>query len=322
LTKKDLVVGIDLGGTKFRACLADTAGSVLRRESWPTEAEQGPQAVMARLREAVREIAAGEGLERVAGIGFGAPGPLDPWQGIIIQPPNLPGWDRVPLREEMQRDLGVPVYVGNDANLAALGELFFGAGRGLHNIVYFTVSTGVGGGVIVDDRLLLGSTGLAAELGHMVVDASGPLCNCGNSGCLEVLASGTAIAREARAGIRKGVSTLITSLVQGEDDEVDALVVEKAARQGDPFAAKLMETAARYMGIGIVNALHIFDPEMVIIGGGVSQAGDLLFRPMLAEVKRRAMKAYWEKVSIVPAGLGDDSGLMGALALAISETRR
>ncbi len=317
--QRDLIVGIDLGGTNFRVCLADGAGNLLRRGSWPTHAEQGTAAVLGRLQSAVREIVAGEGLARVAGVGMGAPGPLDPRRGIIIHAPNLPGWVNVPLRDHMQAGLAVPVYVGNDANLAALGEHYFGAGRGCAHLVYITVSTGIGGGVISDGRLLLGARGLAAELGHMVIVAHGPRCSCGNFGCLEAVASGTAIAREARLRLQDGAPTAIRELVNDDLEQVSAAIVERAARRGDELALGLLREAGTYLGIGVVNALHLFDPEVVIIGGGVSRAGDLIFQPMLETVRARAMAGYRERINVVPAALGDDAGLLGAVALVLSE---
>lgn len=322
MAEKDLVIGVDLGGTRFRVCLADMAGRILYRQSWLTPAEEGPEAVLASLQIAAKEVAAAESLSRVAALGLGAPGPLNPWTGVLIEPPNLPGWNNVPVRQIMERGLGIPVFVGNDANLAALGELYYGAARGLRNIVYLTVSTGVGGGVIVDGRLLLGRSGLAAELGHTTVDASGPPCGCGNYGCLEALASGTAITREAKSRIRDGIETAVLALAGGDVDAVDAVMVEKAAREGDVFALSLLRAAGRYLGIGVANILHTFEPEMVIIGGGVSNAGSLLFDPMWDELRRRVMTpAYLEDLKIVTPELGDDAGLMGAVALAISELK-
>lgn len=319
MKSKGLIVGVDLGGTRFRVCLARPDGTVLERRSWPTEAEAGPESVINRLAEAILSFTEPEGKERVIGVGLGAPGPLNPWEGVIIRPPNLPGWDRVPLRDLMVARLNLPVYLGNDANLAALGEFHFGAGRGVRHVVYMTVSTGIGGGVIVDGRLLLGSTGLAGEIGHMTIDPSGPRCNCGNFGCLEALASGTAIAREARARLREGAPTLLAQLAHGDPDNVDAAMVENAARQGDVFAATLMHQVAEYIGIGVVNVLHLFDPEMVIIGGGVSRAGTLIFDPIEDTIQRRAMVGYRNRARVVPAELGDDAGLMGAVALVASE---
>jgi len=322
MTERDLIVGIDLGGTQFRVCLADATGTIIRRQRWDTNAQAGPSAVIERMEAAVRETVAPEGLARVAGIGVGAPGPLNPWQGVVLGAPNLPGWNAVPLRDMMQNGLGVPVYLGNDANLAALGELYFGAGQGLRNIVYITVSTGVGGGVISDGHLLLGANGLAGEIGHMTIEANGPRCACGNLGCLEALASGTAIAREARARLATGTQTAMRDLAHGDPERVTAVLVEQAARQGDAVAAAILHTAATYLGIGVVNVLHLFDPEMVIIGGGVSQAGELVFDPVFEVVQQRAMLPYRARTRIVRAQLADDAGLMGALALVMSEGGR
>lgn len=322
MVEKDQVVGVDLGGTRFRACLIDREGNILRRRSWPTEAEGGPDHVIRRLSAGVLEVCAPDGLARVAAVGLGAPGPLDPWLGVILSTPNLPGWDQVPLRDLMQSELGLPVVLGNDANLAGLGELYFGAAKGLKDVVYLTVSTGIGGGVITDGRLLLGAHGLAGELGHMTILPDGPLCGCGNHGCLEALASGTAIGRAARARLRSGEPSRLLRLVEGDIDRVDAELVARAAAEGDALADEVFQSAATYLGIGVANILHAFDPEMVVIGGGVSQAGEMLFGTVRRVVQERAMPAYRATANIVPAALGDDAGLMGAAALALAELKR
>ncbi|MCL4466344.1 MAG: ROK family protein [Chloroflexi bacterium] len=317
--ERDLVVGIDLGGTRFRVGLFRTDGKMIRRQGWATEAAAGPHAVIDRLATAVRETCAREGLARVVGVGLGSPGPLDPWRGVVLETPNMPGWHNVPLKEEMETRLGLPVHVNNDANLAALGESSYGAATGLRDVVYFTVSTGIGGGVLVDGKLLLGAHGLAAELGHTIILPEGPLCGCGHRGCLESVASGTAIAREARLRLARGDPSSLLGMSQEDLATVDAEMVARAAAAGDPLAGEVFDTAAGFLGLGVVNALHTFDPEIVVIGGGVSLAGDLLFRPVRRVVSERAMVPYRDRAPIVPAALGDDAGLYGAAALVLTE---
>ena len=318
---KDLIVGVDLGGTRFRVCLANREGVILERTSTLTLADEGPDAVIHRLVEGVRFVLRERDAGSVLGLGLGAPGPLDPWAGVVLHAPNMPGWRDVPLRDRLQDALGIPSFVNNDANLAGLGELYFGAGQGLTDLVYITVSTGIGGGVIAGGRLLLGGHGLAGEIGHMVIQTNGPLCGCGNYGCLEALASGTAIARETRARLEAGAQSAILALAGGAIERVDAAVVERAAREGDALAGEIMREAGTYLGIGIVNVIHLFDPQMVIVGGGVSRAGALIFGPAQAVLDSRLLAGFKGKCSIVPAALGDDAGLMGSVALVLAETR-
>jgi glucokinase len=312
------IVGVDLGGTQIRAALADEQGKILRRTSCLTLAEEGLEPVLGRIKGAIYEVMGSAERGQVQGIGVAAPGPSDPWKGIITEAPNLPGWENVPLKDLMEEEFSLPVVVGNDANSAALAEQRFGAGQGIADLIYITVSTGIGGGIIVDNRLLLGALGFAAEVGHQTLEAHGPRCNCGNVGCLEALAAGPAIARCAKEFIKTGIGTSIADLVGGDLDRVTAKVVNQAAQAGDPIAIELFRQAGFYIGVGIVNLLHLFNPSLIIIGGSVTKAGDLLFEPIRATVRERAMaRYYWENTPIVPAALGDDVGLLGAVALVL-----
>ncbi|MBL7183181.1 MAG: ROK family protein [Anaerolineae bacterium] len=313
-----LIVGVDLGGTQIRAALADGEGRITRRTSCLTLAEEGLKRVMGRIKGAIYEVMGSTERGQVQGIGIVAPGPLDPRKGIIMDAPNLSGWKNVPLKALMEEEIGLPVVVGNDANLAALAEQRFGAGQGVADLIYITVSTGIGGGIIVDNRLLLGAQGLAGEVGHQTIEAHGPRCNCGNIGCLEALAAGPAIARRARELIRTGIVTTIADWVGGDLDKITAKEVNQAAQAGDPVAIELFRQAGFYIGVGIVNLLHLFNPSLIIIGGSVTKAGDLLFEPIRATVRERAMAGYyWENTPIVPAALGDDVALLGAVALVL-----
>lgn len=280
------------------------------------------------------------------GIGVGAPGPLDSRTGIVFSPPNLKGWRNVPLRQLLYDEFNLPVYLGNDANLAGLGEHVYGAGRGVPDMVYVTVSTGIGGGVIIGGRVLEGVSGTAGEIGHMTIDIHGPRCNCGNTGCLEVLASGTAIARRAAEVIEEGLGEGILAVAREqaaqrnpltdlagssrlspkaetaplpEPIQVDAAVVVEAARRGDQVAAGIMRRAAENVGVGMVNIIHLFNPALIVIGGGVSKAGPLLFEPVERIVRERAMEVPRRAVRIVRAELGENVGLLGAAAHAIQQ---
>lgn len=309
----NLAVAVDLGGTRFRVAIVDRRGRLVERVSHPTEAADGRDAVIARVLDAVRTTVTAARVRRPAGLGVGVPGPVNPWTGVVASAPNLPGWRDVPFKQILEAALDLPVHVGNDANLAALGEHAYGAGRGDDDLIYLTVSTGIGGGIIADGRLVLGTAGLAGEPGHMTILPDGPACNCGNHGCLEVLASGTAIGREARRRIAAGEAT---ALAQQPIDTVDAAAVARAAQAGDPLAADVFGAAMAYLGIGVASLFHLFNPRSVIIGGGVANAGDLLFLPVREAVRRRCMPAYRHDTRIVPAKLGDDVGLLGAAALA------
>jgi len=313
-----LIVGVDLGGTQIRAALADDEGSILRRTSCLTLAEEGVKPVVGRIKGAIYEVMGATEREQLQGIGIVAPGPVALRKGIVRDAPNLPGWKNVPLKTLMEAEFGLPVVVGNDANLAALAEQRFGAGQGVSDLIYITVSTGIGGGIITDNRLLLGAQGFAAEVGHQTIEAHGPRCKCGNIGCLEALAAGPAIARCARELVRTGIGTAIADLVGGDLDKITAKVVNQAAQAGDPVAIELFRQAGFYIGVGIVNLLHLFNPSLIVIGGSVTKAGDLLFEPIRATVRERAMASYyWENTPIVPATLGDDVGLLGAVALVV-----
>ncbi len=309
----------DIGGTQIRAALCDASGRIHHRAHTLTYAREGRDAVIRRIQETLTQALGGLPLHQVRGIGVVAPGPLDPQTGVIVFAPNLPGWENVPLRQILRDYFGLPVSVGNDANLAALGEHRFGAGRGVQNLIYITVSTGIGGGVIADGRMLLGARGFAAEVGHHTIEADGRQCNCGNIGCLETLASGPAIARMAREAIAEGAASLLREMVNGQLDQITSRLVYEAALQNDALAIETLRRAGRYLGIGIVNLLHLFNPEMIIIGGSVAKAGDFLFVPMWEVIRARSHPIYWEQLRIVPPELGDDVGLLGALALVLSD---
>jgi glucokinase len=311
----ELVVGLDLGGTQIRTVLADQSGKVYVRETILTQAHEGPNSVLARIRRAI-EVVLPQG--PVLSIGAGTPGPTDPYQGVLLMGPNLPGWRNVNLREELGSYFQVPVYVGNDANLAGLAEHRYGAGRGVSHMVYITVSTGIGTGVIIDGRMLLGRQGLAAELGHMTIDAEIEQHGDNVVGTLEGLSSGPNIARRAQALLRNGAVSRVLELADGQIDAVTPRLLNVAAREGDAFALTQYRQAARYLGVGITNILHIFNPDRVVIGGGVwMHARDLMEEIVWATIRARAQSPeYWQGLSIVSAALGEDVGLLGAVALA------
>jgi len=248
---------------------------------------------------------------QVASIAAACPGPMDPINGIIIEPPNIPEWKYFPLQEFLADTFKVPVAINNDANLAAYGEWYFGAGKGISNLIYLTISTGIGGGIILDNKLFIGSAGFAGELGHTTLVHNGPECSCGQYGHLEAFASGPSIVRWVKSQLEDEV--LKEHFPVGD---LDAKLISEAAESGNELALAAYERAGKYIGLAIADFLHIFNPSRIIIGGGVSRSGDLLFEPIRRAVKKFAISdVYLENLEIVPAALGDDSGLLGALVL-------
>ncbi|HEX2924306.1 MAG TPA: ROK family protein [Chloroflexota bacterium] len=313
-------IALDLGGTRFRVAVGTRKGDLQWRRSDFTRAERGLDPVLGTLYAAVDEaVVSVNGTGPVSGIAIAAPGPLDPNTGVIYDPPNMPGWDMVPLRQLFESRYRTNVHVANDANLAAVGEHRYGAGKGCSQMVYVTVSTGIGGGVIVDNRLLLGFGGFAGEVGHMSVDMNGERCKCGNTGCLEWLASGTSIARRAREMVESGVPTSLSSLTP---EEITAKRVTEHATHGDLACRRLIHDVGVALGVGIVNLAHLFNPQKVILGGGVSlNAGPILWDAIRGTVQSRAMESCRRGLEILPAALGDDAGLLGGIAIATGFAR-
>jgi len=322
MTTSSIFIGVDLGGTNIRAArfIGDHHHPEAKSKR-PTQASEGYEAVMQRIEQTIRDVAPAN-LKEVAGVCISGPGPLDPYQGLVLRAPNLPGWENLPLKKIMEERLGCPVFIGNDANLAALGEWKFGAGRGHNDVLYLTISTGIGGGVITGGRLLLGARGLGAEVGHMLAVPDGPLCSCGQRGHLEAIASGTAIGRTAQFKLRAGADSQIREMVKGDLNQVTGIIVGQAAQAGDQFAQKLIAEAGMLIGRTVASLLHAYNPSIVIFGGGVSLLGDILLETVRAAIREYSMSdVYWRDYPIVPAALGDDAGLVGAGALAMEETK-
>jgi glucokinase len=294
---KDLTLGIDLGGTQLRVAVVDRSGKILRRAALATDVAGGPKAIIEQMIKLASDV--GDGFQdRIGAAGVSSPGPLDLERGRTSDLPTLPGWFDFPLRDTLAERLVLPVVLENDGIAAANGEWKFGAGRGLNHLVYVTVSTGIGGGVVVDGHLMHGRRGMAAHVGHMMIAPDGPICGCGGKGCLEALASGTAFGVAARAA--------------GFTDGKHAV---ELARAGDEKAKGLVDQEAQWLGYGFASLLHLYSPERLIIGGGLSAALDLMMPVIRAQIDRHAMPAF-RAVEIVPATLGDNAGLIGAAALA------
>jgi len=314
------LVGVDIGGTKVAVGLVPVAGGEVRGiRRWPTDPLRGPEAVVADIaemvREAVDEVAASGERPELAGTGVGCPGPIDRTTGRIVESPNL-RWIDVPLRDLIAERLSGPVHLDNDANCATWGEWWRGAGRGARSMIGVTVGTGVGGGCIIDGRLVHGVSDGAGEIGHTTVHVSGRRCACGNEGCLEAYASGPAIAARAREGIERGASSRLAEMVGHDLAEISAETVFEGAVAGDPFALEVLGEAARFLGVGIANVINLLNPSVVVIMGGVTRAGDHLFTPVRQEVRRRAFRGLVDACAVVPAQLGQSAGLVGAAGLA------
>ena len=315
----DRVLGVDMGGTHIRAAAIapEGPGRILVRRQVRTEAAAGLDAVVGRLAAVVAEAAAAAAVPPDAPVGVALPGPVDPRTGVVSFAPNL-GWRDVPIRDLLRERLGRPVIAGNDANAAALGEWRYGAGEGTRHLVFLICGTGVGGGIIVDDRLIVGKDGLASEPGHMSVAIDGPLCHCGARGCLEAFAAGWAIARDAQQLLDSGMPSVLTQMLAEGRGELSGALVAVAAREGDGLALEVLARAGRALGFGVASLAHIFNPEIVIVGGGVIAAGDLLFGPMHEALARQLLAPFGRDFRVVPSELDQDAGLYGAAVLALS----
>jgi len=313
---KQLIVGVDVGGSKINAVLADTNGNIEARSSKDTLADEGPEAVIGRIIEAIGQLTSEV---EVTGIGIGAAGAHDSQIGVITCSPNLPGWHNIPLRDIIQREFGLPTYLQNDCTLAALGEHRFGAGVGVDNLVYVGLGTGIGGGIIADGQVYTGTSGAAGEIGHMIIDVNGSPCKCGSYGCWENFASGRAVAQEAVRQMEAGVPTAVRRYAGGDVNRVTAQTVFQAAQDGDYIAHEIISRTAYYVGIGLVNLVNIFNPELILIGGGLSNMGSLLLDPAIEVVRERAFGISAKAVRIELVQLGDDAGALGAVALVLQK---
>jgi len=317
------ILAVDLGGTKIFMAIISGSGEIMVKKQCLTLADEGSQPVINRLFSAIDRLLNVKDMElsQLGGISIAAAGAINSDKGIITLSPNLPGWNNIPLREIVQENYRINTFLINDADAAALGEHRFGVGRGVDNLILLTVGTGIGGGIIINGELYSGSNGSAGEIGHMTIDVNGPRCTCGNVGCLEMLASGTAIAREAIQRINHGEKSSLTEIACGKTGDITAEKVGVAARDGDPLALDVISAAATYLGVGMVNLVNIFNPEMIVVGGGVARMGDLLLEPARRVVQERAFPISAQAVRIVTAQLGNEAGMYGAASFALNQGR-
>lgn len=309
----ECIIAVDLGGTRVRAARLNHALEIELRQEMLTEDERGLDATLVRIQDMIRAVWPTDGTP-VAGIGVSAPGPLNPMTGVVVMPPNLKGWHNVPLGSILRDAFDVPVYVGNDANVAGLAETVMGAARGCRHVIFITVSTGIGSGMIIDGKMLLGKVGLAAEAGHIVMVVDDRVTSW------EKEASGPALAHKARARIEAGEESMIPDLVHGQFADITGATIGRAAQQGDPLALDIVREGGRIVGLGLVSLLHLFNPEIVVIGGGVSNLGDLLFAPMWEAIRANCLdKSYWQDLRIERAALGENVSIIGAACLVLTQ---
>lgn len=310
------ILGIDIGGTNLVVGAVTEDGTGMRGyHTEPTGAPDGPDVVINRIiamaNTAIATTRAEDPAAQILGVGIGSPGPLDRDKGLVIFTPNL-RWKNMPLRDRIAKGLGLEAALDNDANCAMLGEHWVGAARGAKNAVCITIGTGIGGGIVVDGNLVHGASDVAGEIGHITIEVNGRRCGCGNDGCLEAYASGPAIARRAMESIDAGASSDLPIMVNGQPSAITAQTVFEAAARGDALADEVVRDTARYLGVGIANMLNIMNPEVVVVCGGVTLAGDHLFVPLRREVARRAFKPAVDACRIVPGALIGTAGVVGA----------
>jgi glucokinase len=312
--KKRLFIGVDVGGTKVAAGLVDANGEISAQVRVAmvsnSSAKRGLQSVLSAISHVIPQKA-----DAVAGIGICAPGPLDPTTGIILNPPNVPCWRDYPLAAAVQKLHHVPVKVDNDANAAALAEARWGAARGYRNVFYTTIGTGIGTGIVFDGKIYHGRTGSAGEGGHMSIDYRGPVCACGKPGCIEVFASGTAVARRAQEEIASGVSSRLLEVAGGDPAAITGSTVGKALDLGDALARKIVADAIERLALWLGNVIDLLDPEVIVIGGGAAALYQPFFGKIRELIPRYSVNPRAQEVSIVPARYGTDSGIAGGAAL-------
>lgn len=319
LMDKDYFLVIDIGGTKIRSAIGDSRGHVLKKVKSFTQTRAGAKTIISDLFTMSDQVISLTGIDLsvLKGVGISFGGPVDFKKQKILRSQHVSGWDNLNLAKVFSVKYNLPAIIDNDANVAAFGEKVFGAGKKVDNLFYLTISTGIGGGVILDGKIWHGAHSLAGELGHCIIDRNGPQCSCGKKGCLEAMASGTGLARNVITELKNNskLKTKIRRLVSNKLNQVTAITIYQAARQEDAYAKKIVDQSIANLALGISNAINIFDPQLIVIGGGITNEGEMFFEPLKKYVSEFSMFKKAFPVQIVPARLGDDAGLKGALAL-------
>ncbi len=315
------VVGVDIGAAKMRSVVVDLEANVITGATHPTHPEEGKEKTLKKVMDIINEVVEQSGVnwDKIKGIGIGLSGIIDHKSGVCLFWPDVEGWENVPLKEIVEDKFGLPVQIDDSARTMALAESWCGLAKEVENFIFINLGIGVGAAIFFHSQLYRGTGGTAGELGHMTIDENGPRCSCGNYGCLETLVSGPAIARRARKALKDGVISIMSKLAGGKLENVTSEIVVEAAKRGDKLAFNLMEKTGEYLGIGIANAINIFNPQLVIIGAGVSKAGDLILDPLKRTVKKRALQVASSAVEIKISKLGDRSGALGAATLILKD---
>ncbi len=309
------IIGVDLGGTYIKAGSVSKDGNLLNESSIPSMGEVGPEAVVSQIAKAVEAIKQKHPGEELLGVGIGSPGIVDLDGGTVKYPPNLANWKVFRLGEEVSKMIGARVEVENDANAAAVGEMKFGAGKGLQNFIMITLGTGVGGGFIIDGKVFRGETGGAGEIGHTTINFDGPLCGCGNHGCVEAYVGQKYLSRRVAEQLKDHPGSLINKLIAGDTDKLEPKIISQAADQGDEFALRIWKEVGMYIGTAVASSFNLFDVTTLIVGGGVASAGKPLFDSIAATVKERVLTSLKPRVKIFKARLENSAGVIGAAAL-------
>ena len=303
-------VGLDLGGTFIKVGLVDEEGRILKKKQLPTLAEKGRNNVLSQMEKGVREVMEGE----VKGIGIGTPGIVDR-RGVVYSAPNLPEWDKLNLKKYFEEKFSLPVEIENDVNAITWGEYLFGAGKRSRCMVCITLGTGLGGGIVIEGKLLRGGEFSAVELGHIPINYKGPLCKCGNRGCIERYVGAQYIVAMAKREIHRGRKSKIEEIVRGDLKKITPEIISQAYNQGDKLAEEIWIKVGKYLGAFLSGVVNVFNPEIIVIGGGISQAGKILFSSIRKEIEKRSYSLFVENLRIVPAALGVDAGIISAASL-------
>ncbi len=308
------LVGVDLGGTKIATALTDTDCQILKYETVRTEASRGADAIVDQMIDEIRRLTDGLPKESILGIGVACAGLIEPGTGKVLYSPNL-NWRDLPLKDMIARKLNYPVYVGNDVNMAALGELHYGAGIGKKHMICVFVGTGIGGGIVIDGHLYEGANGFAGEIGHATIDWDGPDCPGGNAGCWEGFASGTAMQRRALEALDRGETSMLREMLRGDPGKMRVELIAEAAAKGDALSQRLIDETGELLGAGCANLVNILNPERILMGGGVIRGVPELVDRVEAVIQRRALKDAAAAVEVVRARFGREAGVIGAAVL-------
>lgn len=317
--KNNYAVGVDLGGTFVKIGIVTDKGKIIDKISIDTFAEQGPKKVISQIKKGIKELLS-KNKYKISGIGIGAPGVINAKQGIVENPPNLPGWGKVKLASAIKKEFGFNVFVENDANAAAVGEFMFGAGKKLNSFVMVTLGTGVGGGIIFNGKLFRGNFGAAGEIGHTTIDHNGPKCNCGSYGCIETYVGNNYLIKRTLDYLKKNEKSLINILIENNPENLTPKIIHEAAEQGDALAIEIINETGHLLGASLASISNLLDIGKFIVGGGVAGFGERLFAVTSATAKQRVLKSLSSRIEIIPAKLKNEAGIKGASALVFFRT--